>query len=79
MLEAMLDYYPTPAWSVGARLWAWSLGNDGSIGLGFLGMPADNGIESEGQSAERCGVLVRSFYRWGAGRSRFIMPQSMAA
>jgi opacity protein-like surface antigen len=66
MLESILDYYVTPAWTVGVggRLWAWNFRN-GSTGFDFLGTPADNGVEPEGHNAERYGVFVQSSYRWG--------------
>ncbi|OKO70385.1 hypothetical protein AC630_35035 [Bradyrhizobium sp. AS23.2] len=67
MLEAMLDYYVTPNWTVGVggRYWAWNM-DTGTAGFDFLTLPptpAD--VEPSRYSAERYGVFVQTSYHWG--------------
>ena len=65
MLEASLDYYLTPAWSVGvgARYWAWNT-STGSVIFDFLTAQAP--IPETGRfTTERYGVFAQSSYRWG--------------
>ena len=65
MLEAILDYYLTPAWSVGvgARYWAWNT-STGSVIFDFLTAPTP--IPEMGRfTTERYGVFAQSSYRWG--------------
>jgi opacity protein-like surface antigen len=66
MLEAVLDYRVSDAWSVGVggRYWAWHM-NTGTAGFNYLATPASNSVAPQGASAERYGVFVQSSYRWG--------------
>ncbi len=66
MLEATLDYYITPAWSVGVggRYWAWNI-NAGTTSFNFLTTPADNAVEPARFNTERYGGFVQTSYRWG--------------
>jgi len=66
MLEAILGYNITDAWSVGAggRFWAWNM-NDGTLTFNFLGNPQSNGSQPARYNNERYGVFVQSSYRWG--------------
>ena len=65
MLEAMLDYFITPHWSVGVggRYWAWNM-NTGSTVFDFL-VPPTTFNETARFNAERYGVFVQTSYRWG--------------
>ncbi|HXX02917.1 MAG TPA: outer membrane beta-barrel protein [Xanthobacteraceae bacterium] len=65
MLEAMLDYRITNAWSVGVggRYWAWNL-NTGNVAFDFLTPPA-NLLEAGRFNVERYGMFVQSSYQWG--------------
>lgn len=65
MLEAVFDYFITPAWSVGVggRYWAWNM-NDGTLGFDFLAPPASF-TETARFTAERYGVFAQSSYHWG--------------
>jgi opacity protein-like surface antigen/outer membrane protease len=67
MLEAVLDYYITKNWSIGAgaRFWAWNMSNSGTSGQNSLVTPTSNVVEPEGFSADRYGVFIQSSYRWG--------------
>jgi opacity protein-like surface antigen len=64
MLEASLDYFLTPAWSVGvgARYWAWNT-STGTVNFDFLAGPQSS--EMGRFTAERYGVFAQSSYRWG--------------
>jgi opacity protein-like surface antigen len=66
MLEAILDYYLTHAWSVGigGRYWAWNL-NMGISPFDYLTTPAANVVEPSRYSAERYGVFAQTSYHWG--------------
>jgi opacity protein-like surface antigen len=66
MLEAVLDYYITHNWSVGAglRYWAWNAGLSASP-FEFLANPASGGFQPEGHSVERYGVFLQASYRFG--------------
>jgi opacity protein-like surface antigen len=65
MLEASMDYFLTPAWSVGvgARYWAWNT-SIGSVTFDFLTAPPPI-TEAARFTAERYGVFAQSSYRWG--------------
>lgn len=65
MLEAMLDYYITPNWSVGAggRYWAWNM-NTGTATFEFLAPPATS-VQTGRFNAERYGAFVQTSYHWG--------------
>jgi opacity protein-like surface antigen/outer membrane protease len=75
MLEGILDYSITPAWSVGVggRYWAWNM-NTGPAGFVFLTEPEDNGVGSSRYSTERYGVFVQSSYRWGGSPPPVALP-----
>ena len=68
MIEAMLDYYVTDAWTigVGGRYWSWKT-KTGSTTFQFL-----DGSELHSQPAryntERYGLFLQSSYRWDADR-----------
>lgn len=66
MLEAILDYYITDAWSVGVggRYWAWNT-KTGTAGFNFLVTPLMNTVEPSRYSTERYGAFVQTSYRWG--------------
>ncbi len=65
MLEAMLDYYITPNWSVGVggRYWAWNM-NTGTETFEFLAPPSSL-VETARFNAERYGAFVQTSYHWG--------------
>jgi opacity protein-like surface antigen len=65
MLEATLDYYLTPNWSVGAggRYWAWNM-NAGTTTFDSL-IPGPNDIQTARFDAERYGAFIQTSYRWG--------------
>jgi len=72
MLEAALDYYLTPSWSVGigGRYWAWNTNNGSWL---FDNLPPGSGpqfYEPAIFSNERYGVFVQTSYRWGAETDR---------
>lgn len=75
MLEAMLDYKITDAWSIGfgGRYWAWNL-NTGAANFDFLTTPAANTSEPARFNIERYGVFVQSSYRWGEPAASFDSP-----
>ena len=66
MLEAVLDYYITHNWSVGAglRYRAWNAGF-GVERFGFVAVPSSDVFELLGHRVERYGVFLQSSYRWG--------------
>jgi hypothetical protein len=66
MLEAVLDYQVTDAWSigVGGRYWAWQM-DTGTAGFVNLTNPAEDSVEPQRASTERYGIFVQSSYRWG--------------
>ncbi len=83
MLEASVDYFLTPAWSVGvgARYWAWNT-STGSVTFDFLTAPPPI-PETARFTAERYGVFAQSSYRWGdppaSANDRPIVTKAAAA
>jgi len=67
MLEAMIDYYITNAWSVGigGRYWAWNLNTGTASYDNLLMTPANSGVQASRFTTERYGMFVQSSYRWG--------------
>jgi opacity protein-like surface antigen len=65
MLEATLDYYVTPNWTVGVggRYWAWNM-NSGTTTFDFL-FPPSTDIQTARFNAERYGAFVQTSYHWG--------------
>ncbi len=67
MLEAMVDYYVTPNWTVGVggRYWAWNM-DMGTAGFDSLSLPPTPvDVQPSRYSAERYGVFVQTAYHWG--------------
>ncbi len=77
MLEAMLDYYVTNAWSVGvgARYWAWNM-NTGMEAFNFLTAPTPI-TEPARFTTERYGAFVQSSYHFGDPASTARDPQTL--
>ncbi len=76
MLEAILDYYVAPQWSVGAggRYWAWNM-RTGTIAGNDL-VIFNPTVEPARYNAERYGAFVQTSYHWGdsAASSASHMP-----
>jgi opacity protein-like surface antigen len=66
MLEAILGYAITDAWSVGigGRYWAWNM-RTGDVTFNFLGSSDPPPVEPGRFNTERYGVFVQTSYQWG--------------
>jgi opacity protein-like surface antigen len=66
MLEAVLGYALTEAWSVGVggRYWAWNM-RTGSVTFNFLGSSDPPPVEPARFNTERYGMFVETSYKWG--------------
>lgn len=65
MLEAMLDYAITPAWSVGVggRYWAWNMNTGSDTFIPLTGGATT--VEQARFSTDRYGVFAQTSYHWG--------------
>jgi opacity protein-like surface antigen len=65
MLEAVLDYNITNAWSVGVggRYWAWNT-NTGTEAFNFL-TTSPTGAQLARYTSERYGMFAQTSYKWG--------------
>lgn len=80
MLEGMLDYNITNAWSVGVggRYWAWNMNTGGETFDELAGSSASS-TQLARYTSERYGMFVQSNYKWGDVTPVAAAPASTAA